>query len=275
MKGGVHPEQLQGRTLVDYAELCGSILAKAHARTGYPTVIASYCGTNDGIDRAMVTFARVYADQVERDHAALVAAVDDGGLARGDRRLSRPVRPALEAGNRARGRRRRRWGCGVSDGVGGGVSVGLGGGVSVGLGGGVSDGLGGGVSASVVGAGDGTGSGCTPSSAVSPDSPSDDPTLGAGVGVPSAPPTTGGVRSRRPPAAGRRRSPPRSRADPAGPPSGCGRRRARRDRSPTPPGRSAAPAPRRASRPPRPGAIGAPACARGTRRRTPTPTRRR
>jgi len=80
MKGGVHPEQLQGRTLVDYAELCGSILAKAHARTGYPTVIASYCGTNEGIDRAMVTFARAYADQVERDHAALVAAVDDGVL---------------------------------------------------------------------------------------------------------------------------------------------------------------------------------------------------
>ena len=54
MKGGVHPEQLQGRTLVDYAELCGSILAKAHARTGYPAVIASYCGTNDRFDGPMV-----------------------------------------------------------------------------------------------------------------------------------------------------------------------------------------------------------------------------
>ena len=75
MKGGVHPDQLRGRTLVDYAELCGTILAKAHARTGYPTVIASYCGTSDRFDRAMVSFARDYADQVEQDYEVLAAAV--------------------------------------------------------------------------------------------------------------------------------------------------------------------------------------------------------
>ena len=80
MKGGVHPDQLRGRTLVDYAELCGTILAKAHARTGYPTVIASYCGTSDRFDRAMVSFARAYADQGERDYDALAAAVEAGAL---------------------------------------------------------------------------------------------------------------------------------------------------------------------------------------------------
>jgi uncharacterized protein (DUF2252 family) len=80
MKGGVHPEMLQGRALVDYAELCGTLLGKAHARTGYPTVIASYCGTNDRFDQAMVSFAGAYADQVERDHAALAIAVKAGTM---------------------------------------------------------------------------------------------------------------------------------------------------------------------------------------------------
>jgi uncharacterized protein (DUF2252 family) len=80
MKGGVHPELLRGRALVDYAELCGAILAKAHARTGYPAVIASYCGTSGRFDDAMVSFARLYADRAERDHAALVAAVKAGTL---------------------------------------------------------------------------------------------------------------------------------------------------------------------------------------------------
>jgi hypothetical protein len=80
MKGGIRPEELKGRSLVDYAELCGTILAKAHARTGYPIAIASYCGASDRFDRSMAAFARAYGDQVERDHAALVAAVAAGTL---------------------------------------------------------------------------------------------------------------------------------------------------------------------------------------------------
>ncbi len=80
MKGGVHPERLKGRSLVDYGELCGLILGKAHARTGYPAVIAAYLGGNDRFDRAMVSFARAYADQVERDHAELMKAVEQGSM---------------------------------------------------------------------------------------------------------------------------------------------------------------------------------------------------
>lgn len=80
MKGGVHPELLRGRALVDYAELCGTLLAKAHARTGYPAMIASYCGMSDRFDQAMVSFARRYADRVESDHAALAAAVKAGTM---------------------------------------------------------------------------------------------------------------------------------------------------------------------------------------------------
>lgn len=80
MKAGADPKLLVGPILRDYAELCGAILAKAHARTGYPTIIATYCGSSERFDTAMVAFARAYADQVEQDHAVLVSAVKAGLL---------------------------------------------------------------------------------------------------------------------------------------------------------------------------------------------------
>ena len=80
MKDSVDPKRLRGAVLRDYAETCGAILAKAHARTGYPSVIASYCGSNDNFDLQLAAFARAYADQVERDHDALARAVRAGTL---------------------------------------------------------------------------------------------------------------------------------------------------------------------------------------------------
>jgi uncharacterized protein (DUF2252 family) len=80
MKDSVDPKHLQGLVLRDYAETCGAILAKAHARTGYPSIIASYCGNSDHFDQQMVAFSRAYADQVERDHEALAQAVKAGLL---------------------------------------------------------------------------------------------------------------------------------------------------------------------------------------------------
>jgi hypothetical protein len=80
MKDSVDPKHLQGAVLRDYAETCGAILAKAHARTGYPSVIASYCGNSDHFDQQMAAFARAYADQVEQDHAALAKAIKAGLL---------------------------------------------------------------------------------------------------------------------------------------------------------------------------------------------------
>ena len=44
-------------------------------------MIAGYAGRSDQLDRAMVAFARAYADQTEADHAALVRAVRKGTLA--------------------------------------------------------------------------------------------------------------------------------------------------------------------------------------------------
>jgi predicted alpha/beta hydrolase len=63
-----------------YARLCGGVLANAHARSGDRVAIASYLGGGEHFDRAMVEFAARYADQNERDHAALVAAAASGRI---------------------------------------------------------------------------------------------------------------------------------------------------------------------------------------------------
>jgi len=63
-----------------FAEACGWALARAHARTGDPVQIAGYLGTSDAFDEALMSFATAYADQTERDHAALLKAIKDGRI---------------------------------------------------------------------------------------------------------------------------------------------------------------------------------------------------
>jgi hypothetical protein len=64
-----------------YAKICGAELARAHARAGDGVAIASYLGAGDVFDKAMARFAVTYADQNERDYAALKNAVDLGRVA--------------------------------------------------------------------------------------------------------------------------------------------------------------------------------------------------
>jgi uncharacterized protein (DUF2252 family) len=64
--------------LREFAVASGTVLARAHARTGDAVVIAAYLGRGRAFDRAMGRFAVAYADQNQRDHAALLAAVADG-----------------------------------------------------------------------------------------------------------------------------------------------------------------------------------------------------
>jgi hypothetical protein len=71
-------ETLAAETFPRYGEICGWTLARAHARTGDAAAIAGYLGSGDKYDRAMVTFAEVYADQNEHDYAALQDAVRVG-----------------------------------------------------------------------------------------------------------------------------------------------------------------------------------------------------
>jgi len=61
-----------------FGRLCGATLARAHARSGDRIAIAAYLGGSDIFDRALATFAELYADQNEKDHQALVDAIQAG-----------------------------------------------------------------------------------------------------------------------------------------------------------------------------------------------------
>ncbi|HLM89227.1 MAG TPA: DUF2252 domain-containing protein [Streptosporangiaceae bacterium] len=61
-----------------YARLCGATLARAHARSGDRIALAAYLGGSDKFDQAIADFAETYADQNERDYAALKTAAKEG-----------------------------------------------------------------------------------------------------------------------------------------------------------------------------------------------------
>jgi uncharacterized protein (DUF2252 family) len=71
-------ETFDAEMLTVYAKLCGWALARAHAKAGDPWTIGGYLGKGGAFDAAMAKFALAYADQAERDHAALKAAVAAG-----------------------------------------------------------------------------------------------------------------------------------------------------------------------------------------------------
>lgn len=67
-------------TLFDYATLCGWTLARAHARSGDPAMVAGYMGKSDVFDKAIAAFSKLYADQGEKDHAAFKSAIRQGKI---------------------------------------------------------------------------------------------------------------------------------------------------------------------------------------------------
>jgi uncharacterized protein (DUF2252 family) len=69
---------LDGYGLRDYALLCGSALAGAHARSADAAQIAGYLGKGDTFDKAVMRFGLLYAAQAEQDHASFLAAIDAG-----------------------------------------------------------------------------------------------------------------------------------------------------------------------------------------------------
>jgi len=66
-KGAIEIGDLAGTGLGAYAEVCGELLARGHARSGDPVVIAGYLGSGDGFAEAMGKFGVLYADQTEKD----------------------------------------------------------------------------------------------------------------------------------------------------------------------------------------------------------------
>lgn len=74
MKGSAEPDRMPATSVRPYAELCGTGLARAHARAGGATMISTYLGSSDRVDRALAQYAKAYADQNERDFAEFTAA---------------------------------------------------------------------------------------------------------------------------------------------------------------------------------------------------------
>jgi uncharacterized protein (DUF2252 family) len=78
MKFSAEVETMDLFLFTGYVELCAATLARAHARTSDPAQLSGYLGNRDTFDQAIASFAEAYADQAERDHAALLAAIKEG-----------------------------------------------------------------------------------------------------------------------------------------------------------------------------------------------------
>ena len=66
-KGSIDLEDLAGGGLEAYAEVCGELLARGHARSGDALILAGYIGSGDGFAEALAKFGSLYADQTEKD----------------------------------------------------------------------------------------------------------------------------------------------------------------------------------------------------------------
>ncbi|WP_248322136.1 DUF2252 domain-containing protein [Caballeronia sp. Sq4a] len=78
IRGSVPVDWLHGATFDFYAWCLGLLLARAHARTGDPALIAGYCGSSDKLDAAYAVWAERYGAQTVADHAAFCAAISVG-----------------------------------------------------------------------------------------------------------------------------------------------------------------------------------------------------
>ena len=80
MKMKIDLETMSKADWLEYVEICAWALARAHARTGDAARIAGYMGKNDAFDCAIAKFSARYADQTDRDYAALLKAIRAGRL---------------------------------------------------------------------------------------------------------------------------------------------------------------------------------------------------
>ena len=73
-------ETMKPTNLKMYAGLCGRVLARAHARSSDPAVLTGYMGKSTALEDALADFGVAYAEQNERDHAALMSAIRSGRI---------------------------------------------------------------------------------------------------------------------------------------------------------------------------------------------------
>lgn len=72
-KGSIDVADLKNEGLRHYAEVCGELLARGHARSGDANVLTGYLGNSEKFAYAISAFAAAYADQTEADWKLLVA----------------------------------------------------------------------------------------------------------------------------------------------------------------------------------------------------------
>jgi uncharacterized protein (DUF2252 family) len=75
-KASLDLEKLTPGALLGYADICGELLARGHARAGDPVAMSAYLGNSNRFDHAILKFARVYADKTERDWNLLKRSKD-------------------------------------------------------------------------------------------------------------------------------------------------------------------------------------------------------
>src|SRR5262249_18471530 len=81
MKIAAQIELYDSHMLSEYADACGWVLARAHARAGGNAAeIGGYLGDGDGMAHALVKYAQSYADQVEKDYERFAAACRSGAI---------------------------------------------------------------------------------------------------------------------------------------------------------------------------------------------------
>jgi uncharacterized protein (DUF2252 family) len=80
-KGSAEIEQMNPSGMAAYGRLCGSTLARAHARTGDPIAIGSYLGGGRSFDHAILEFSKAYAKQNQSDYDEITRAVKSGRIA--------------------------------------------------------------------------------------------------------------------------------------------------------------------------------------------------
>jgi uncharacterized protein (DUF2252 family) len=79
-KGSAEIEQMIPKGMALYGALCGSTLARAHARSGDRIAIAAYLGSGSSFDRAILEFSSAYAEQNALDFKNLTDAVASGKI---------------------------------------------------------------------------------------------------------------------------------------------------------------------------------------------------
>jgi len=73
-------EIMKAKNMSDYAKACGWALARAHARTGDPSVLSGYIGKSDEFANAISRFSISYANQNESDYNKMLEAIKEGKL---------------------------------------------------------------------------------------------------------------------------------------------------------------------------------------------------